>query len=237
MPADGIATPPGDLGTSRWRLSENYTDLLRARKGVTEGSGPGRQRHVAQRVRNRPKPTWRSSTIFISTMSASVFHTGAGQYGLLTSIMAVGSIIGALVAARGAEPRIALLVAAAAIFGFGCGLAAIMPNGWLFGLALLIVGVSAQTFTISTNSLVQLSTEPVMRGRVMAILLATALGGAPSGRRSSVGSLIGSARVGRSASAPPRAWPRRWRGSVISQSAVICANRLWTPRLHSRQSG
>jgi MFS family permease len=75
--------------------------------------------------------------------------------------------------------RIALLVGAAAIFGFGCALAAIMPNGWLFGLALLIVGVSAQTFTISTNSLVQLSTEPVMRGRVMAILLATALGGAP----------------------------------------------------------
>jgi MFS family permease len=69
----------------------------------------------------------------------------------------------------------------AAIFGFGCALAAIMPNRWLFGLALLIIGVSAQTFTISTNSLVQLSTEPVMRGRVMAILLAIALGGAPIG--------------------------------------------------------
>ena len=56
-----------------------------------------------------------------------------------------------------------------------------MPNRWLFGLALLIVGVSAQIFTISTNSLVQLSTEPVMRGRVMAILLAVALGGTPIG--------------------------------------------------------
>jgi MFS family permease len=119
--------------------------------------------------------------IFISTMSATVFHAGASQYGLLTSIMAVGSILGALVAARGAESRIALLLAVAAIFGFGCALAAIMPNPWLFGLALLIIGVSAQTFTISTNSLVQLSTEPVMRGRVMAILLAIALGGAPIG--------------------------------------------------------
>jgi predicted MFS family arabinose efflux permease len=116
--------------------------------------------------------------IFISTMSATVFHAGAGQYGLLTSIMAVGSIAGALVAAGRAKPRIALLLGAAAIFGFGC---AIMPNRWLFGLALLIIGVSAQTFAISTNSLVQLSTEPVMRGRVMAILLAVYLGGAPIG--------------------------------------------------------
>ena len=119
--------------------------------------------------------------IFISTMSATVFHAGAGQYGLLTSMMAVGSIAGALVAAGRAKPRIALLLGAAAIFGFGCALAAIMPNRWLFGLALLIIGVSAQTFAISTNSLVQLSTEPVVRGRVMAILLAVALGGAPIG--------------------------------------------------------
>ena len=119
--------------------------------------------------------------IFISTMSATVFHAGAGQYGLLTSMMAVGSIAGALVAAGRAKPRIALLLGAAAIFGFGCALAAIMPNRWLFGLALLIIGVSAQTFAISTNSLVQLSTEPVMRGRVMAILLAVYLGGAPIG--------------------------------------------------------
>jgi MFS family permease len=119
--------------------------------------------------------------IFISTMSATVFHAGAGQYGFLTSIMAVGSVAGALVAARREKPAMPLLLGAAATFGFGCVLAAIMPNRWLFGLALLIIGVSAQTFTISTNSLVQLSTEPVMRGRVIAILLAIALGGAPIG--------------------------------------------------------
>jgi MFS family permease len=95
--------------------------------------------------------------------------------------MAVGSIAGALAAARQAKPRIALLLSAAAVFGFGCALAAIMPSRWLFGLALIIISVSDQTFTISTNSLVQLSTEPVVRGRVMAILLAVALGDAPIG--------------------------------------------------------
>lgn len=119
--------------------------------------------------------------IFISTMSVTVFHAGAGQYGLLTSILAFGSVAGALLAARRARPRITLLFVSAAIFGVSLALAAIMPNGALFGIVLVIVGVSAQTFSTSTNSFVQLSTDPDMRGRVMAILLAIALGGTPIG--------------------------------------------------------
>jgi MFS family permease len=119
--------------------------------------------------------------IFISTMAVTVFHAGAGQYGFLTSIMAIGTITGALLAATRPEPRFALLSIGAAIFGVGCALAAIAPNYWLFGVALIIIGVSALTFTTSTNSMMQLSTEPVMRGRVMAIRLAIALGGTPVG--------------------------------------------------------
>jgi MFS family permease len=119
--------------------------------------------------------------IFISTMSVTVFHAGAGQYGLLTSIMAIGSVAGALLSARREKPRIGLLLIGAAIFGFGIALSAIMPNYWLFGLALILIGVSAQTFTTTANGAVQMSTEPVMRGRVMAILLAIALGGTPIG--------------------------------------------------------
>ncbi|HZD30161.1 MAG TPA: MFS transporter [Candidatus Angelobacter sp.] len=119
--------------------------------------------------------------IFISTMSVMVFHAGASQFGLLTSIMAIGTVAGALLAAKRADPSVGVLCAGAAIFGFGCGLAAIMPNYWLFGLALVIVGAAAQTVTTSTISLVQLSTEPAMRGRVMALLLAITLGGTPIG--------------------------------------------------------
>ena len=119
--------------------------------------------------------------IFISTMSVKVFHVGASRYGLLTSMMAVGSVTGALLAARRARPGMVLLVASAAWFGLGFLLAAIMPGFWWFGLALVLVGVSAQTFTTSTISLVQLSTAPAMRGRVIAILLAVALGGTPLG--------------------------------------------------------
>ncbi|MGF6300506.1 MFS family permease [Paraburkholderia sp. WC7.3d] len=74
-----------------------------------------------------------------------------------------------------------LLLGAGAMFGIGCTAAALMPNYVLFGIVLVAIGVSTQTFTTSTNSLVQLTTEPAMRGRVIAILLAIALGGTPLG--------------------------------------------------------
>src|SRR5262249_47634294 len=51
----------------------------------------------------------------------------------------------------------------------------------ILSMLFLAVGLAAQTFTTSTNSLTQMSTEPRMRGRVIAILLAIALGGTPIG--------------------------------------------------------
>ena len=119
--------------------------------------------------------------IFISTMATKVFHSGAGEYGFLSSVLAVGTVAGALLSARRAKPDTAILGASAAVFGLGFVLAACMPNTWLFGAALIVIGISALTFLNTTNSLMQLSTEPGMRGRVMALRLAVALGGTPIG--------------------------------------------------------
>ncbi|MEV8213757.1 MFS transporter [Leifsonia sp. NPDC077715] len=119
--------------------------------------------------------------IFISTMSVSVFHQGAGEYGILSSIMAVGSVVGALLSARRDRPRVSLLFAGAAFFGFGCAVAAVMPTYWLFAIALIAIGVSSQTLMTTANGTVQMTTDPVLRGRVMAIYMAIFMGGTPIG--------------------------------------------------------
>lgn len=119
--------------------------------------------------------------IFISTMAVRAFHAGAGKFGLLSSTMAIGSVAGALLSARRSKPRISVIIVGATVFGVGSAVAALMPTYHLFGIALVVIGVSAQTFTTSINSLIQLSTEPAMRGRVVAILLAILLGCTPLG--------------------------------------------------------
>ncbi len=119
--------------------------------------------------------------IFISTMSVTTFHGGPHLYGALSSTMAVGSVIGSLLSAQREKPRLLVPAASAFAFGVTCTIAGLMPNVWTFGVSLVALGAVAQTFTTSTNSLVQLRTKPSMRGRVMAIYMAIFLGCTPLG--------------------------------------------------------
>jgi MFS family permease len=119
--------------------------------------------------------------IFTSTMAEVVFHKGAGEYGVLNSVMAVGSIVGALLAARRERPRMRLLVLASLGFGLACTLAAFMPTYWTFAAALALLGLVSMTFMNTANSLVQTTTSPAMRGRVMALYMAIFVGGTPLG--------------------------------------------------------
>jgi len=119
--------------------------------------------------------------IFIATMAVSVFHAGAHRYGLLTSLLAIGSVAGALLAARRERPQMSVLLIGAAVFGAGCAVAAAMPDYWLFGATLVVMGAASQTFMTGANSTIQLGTDPPMRGRVMAIYLAIAMGTTPLG--------------------------------------------------------
>jgi MFS family permease len=119
--------------------------------------------------------------IFISTMAVRVFGVDAGGYGLLSSMMAVGTVTGAVLGAGRDKPQFSALLAGAAIFGIGCAVAALAPGYWFFAGTLTIIGVAALTFMTTSNSLMQLSTEPAMRGRVMALRLAVAMGGTPIG--------------------------------------------------------
>ena len=145
--------------------------------------------------------------IFISTMAVGVFHADARGIGLLSSIMAIGTMSGALLARGRERPRSRSLLIGAA----SSGSAARWPP-WRRAIgcspaALVVIGVAALTFTNTTNSLMQLSTEPAMRGRVMALRSASHLAARRSAHRSSAGWPTISGRAGRSASARPPASP------------------------------
>jgi MFS family permease len=119
--------------------------------------------------------------IYISTMAVSVFHVGAGQFGLLTSSMAVGSVTGALLSAGREKPRMVLLMGASLAFGVALTIAALMPSYRLFAVVLFFVGLSTQTFTTTAHSAAQLWSDPLLRGRVIALVMAVSAGGTPLG--------------------------------------------------------
>jgi len=110
-----------------------------------------------------------------------VFHKGAAEFGVLSSVMAIGSVVGALLSARREKPRLRFLFAAAAVFGIACTVAALMPSYWGFAAVLAVVGLAAQTMMTTANGAVQLSTPVPVRGRVMAIYMAIFMGGTPIG--------------------------------------------------------
>ncbi|PPI20848.1 MFS transporter [Rathayibacter sp. AY1B5] len=119
--------------------------------------------------------------IFASTMATVEFDMGASEFGLLSSAIAVGSVLGALLSARRDRPRLRLIVGASAAFGVALALAGVMPTVWAFAILLPFVGIAAQTLMTSANGYVQLSTAPEMRGRVMALYMAIFVGGTPIG--------------------------------------------------------
>jgi MFS family permease len=114
-------------------------------------------------------------------MARLVFHKGAGEYGLLGSVMAIGSLGGALLAARREHPRLRLVIGATLAFGVSSIVAALMPTYPSFAVALVPVGLSSLTLMTAANATVQLSTTPAMRGRVMALYMAIFMGGTPIG--------------------------------------------------------
>jgi len=122
-----------------------------------------------------------NSQITTALMARVEFHKGAGEYGMLGSVMAIGSLGGALLAARRERPTVRLVIGAAAAFGVTSIASALMPTYWTFALMLIPVGLSTLTMLTSANAYVQLSTSPAMRGRVMALYMAILMGGTPIG--------------------------------------------------------
>lgn len=118
--------------------------------------------------------------IFTSTMAVE-FGRGAGEYGVLGSILAIGSLGGALLAAQRERARLRIIVLASGGFGLATLLSAFMPSFWTFAASTVLIGLSAVTILTTANGYVQTTTEPAVRGRVMALYVAILTGGTPLG--------------------------------------------------------
>jgi predicted MFS family arabinose efflux permease len=120
--------------------------------------------------------------IFMAIMSTQQFHRQAGDFGLLGTALAVGSLSGALISTRlerHRTPRKSMAWMTA--FGLSLTALAFAPTYLAFAFMLPVAGVLALVGIISANSYVQTTTEPTLRGRVMGIYLLIFMGGTPLG--------------------------------------------------------
>ncbi|MBN9610574.1 MAG: hypothetical protein BGO26_16150 [Actinobacteria bacterium 69-20] len=160
----------------------------------------------------------------LAIMAKIVFDRDASSYGLLTTMLAVGSLLGALVSARRQNaPRLRLLVGAAIAFG-GVEIAMGITGSYLV-LAILLVpgGVFMLVFSNAANAALQLTSTPEMRGRVMSIYVLVFLGGAPF-----VSPVLGFVAQHLGGGAP------LWMGGAISLASALVLG-VWigrTARMH-----
>lgn len=114
-------------------------------------------------------------------MATKVYDKGAGEFGILGSIIAVGALAGALIAAHRGSSRQRLVIGAAIGFGTVTAVAGLMPSYLTFALILPLAGIASMTLMTAANSFVQMAADPAMRGRVMALYFAVFMGGTPVG--------------------------------------------------------
>jgi MFS family permease len=120
--------------------------------------------------------------IFIALMATKEFNMGPDQFGALGSILAIGSLSGALLAARLEKHRTTQnILRGAGLFGILLMLSAYLPSPLLFAIMLPIMGATALLTLISANTYVQGNTSNALRGRVMGIYLMIFMGGTPIG--------------------------------------------------------
>ncbi|MFY4719152.1 MFS transporter [Streptomyces sp. LaBMicrA B280] len=155
--------------------------------------GKGQLREGLQYVAGRPELIWSvvlvgfigtfgfNFPVWLSAFADNVFHVGAGGYSLLNTLMAAGSLGGALLAARRGSARMRLLIFAALTFGALEIVASLAPSYWLFAVLMVPIGICGLTVNVTANTTVQMATDPAMRGRVMSLFMMVFMGGTPLG--------------------------------------------------------
>ena len=120
--------------------------------------------------------------IFNALMATKEFGKGPAAYGLLGTFVAIGSFSGAIASARLERFRkTRFVILAGGAFALAILVLSILPNYTAYAIFLPICGVTALITMITANSIVQVNSDPAIRGRVMGIYLLIFMGGTPVG--------------------------------------------------------
>lgn len=120
--------------------------------------------------------------IFNALISTKIFHKDAGAFGILGSVIAIGSLGAAILSTRLDQKRKPVFImTVSGIFGLLLIVQAYMPTYFTFALLLPFCGFFALTTMISANTYVQTTTPHELRGRVMGFYILVFLGATPVG--------------------------------------------------------
>ncbi|WP_309712908.1 MFS transporter [Pseudolysinimonas sp.] len=161
---------------------------------VRPAEGAGGVRVALRYIRSKPTILWPMVLIaFVATFGMTLpvlftaaagdrgFDTGSAGYGLYTSLAAVGAVAGAIASARRRSVRLRSIALLTGAYGVAILLAGVVPVYGVFLAGIVALGVLRLLFAIGAESMVQLSTNPSVRGRVMAIYLVLLMGGQAAG--------------------------------------------------------
>lgn len=118
-----------------------------------------------------------SLAVLMAAYANNVFDVGAGGYGLLNTLVALGALCGAIASTRIATLRLRGVMAAAGSYGVVLLIASRAPNMLTFGAVMVVAGFASLLFLTSANQLVQMSTNVLIRGRVMSLYIMVLIGG------------------------------------------------------------
>jgi MFS family permease len=124
--------------------------------------------------------------VLLVSFADTIFKTGAAGYGLYSSAAAVGALAGALLSTRRMTVRLRSIMLFAGLFGLALIATGLAPLPGVFLVFLVCIGVTRLLFATGAESIVQLSTNRAIRGRVMSLYSMVLLGGQALG-----GPLIG----------------------------------------------
>jgi MFS family permease len=119
--------------------------------------------------------------VSLPALVTGTFHDGATALGWITAAMGVGAVVGGLITAGRRATGTRLVAVAAGAFGAATLLLAVMPTVYTAAAALLLVGAASIWFLSTGNATLQMTAEPQMRGRVMALWAVAFLGTTPVG--------------------------------------------------------